>query len=183
MESSAEFATAIKMGSSAVCPSSRSTESLAFERKPTERYRASSARMCARTIRCACVSAVLPTPCSRLRRRPTSGGEGGMDAAQRRHGARGIVPSLRVKTFGAKPSEGSLTRRIELTVRAAFATVPREYGRRPPFTLLALRAARHTRQSDSAQVAVPRARASANFAQVEAKGSGMKGHCDSNSPT
>ena len=44
-----------------------------------------------------------------------------MDAAQRGHDACGIVPSLRVRTCGiaptirAKPSEGSLTRRIELT--------------------------------------------------------------------
>ena len=76
VESSAEFAMSIEMGSSAMCP--EHADRLArLERKQRERHRASSARMCACTIRCACVGAFVETPSSRLRCRPTSGGEGG----------------------------------------------------------------------------------------------------------
>ena len=50
MESSAEFATSIEMGSSAVCPEP-AARLARLERKQMERHRASSARMCARTIR------------------------------------------------------------------------------------------------------------------------------------
>jgi hypothetical protein len=50
MESSAEFATSIEMGSSAVCPEP-AARLARLERKQMERHRASSARMCARPIR------------------------------------------------------------------------------------------------------------------------------------